>query len=209
MIDTFLFDLDGTLIDSIPSIYKAVGAVIKTLNLPMITKDRIKSLLGISFEAAYRKVYPDFMDKFEDAVRIYNKTLIDELVKDNKLFPSVIETLDTLKRGGIKVGIVTAGSNSIEYTVLRHYKIPHNALVTSDDTEETRPSPKPILLALERLNSRLERTIYIGDDMVDVLQGRNAKVKIGIVLTTHKKEDFETSPDYFFSKISDVLELTK
>jgi pyrophosphatase PpaX len=208
MIDTFIFDFDGTLIDSLPTIYMAVEAVITELKLPALTKERVRSLMGMSFEASFTKAYPEHADKLGTARKIYEKIILGEL-KQNKLFKSTIKTLDAIRQRNFKIGIATTNSRHVLDTLLSHYKIKVDALVTSDDTDETRPDPKPLLLALRMLGSRPENALYIGDDPLDAVQGKNAGVKTCILLHSHKREDFATTPDYAFENIDNLLTLVE
>jgi pyrophosphatase PpaX len=208
MIDTFIFDFDGTLIDSLPTIYKAVGTVIAELKLPALTKERVKSLIGMSFEASFTKAYPDHIDKLERARAIYDRIVLSEL-KRGKLFKSTIKTLDAIRQRNFKIGIATTNNRHVLDALLSHYKIKVDALVTSDDTKETRPDPKPLLLALRMLGSRPENALYVGDDPLDAVQGKNAGVKTCILLHSHKREEFATTPDYAFENIDNLLTLVE
>ncbi|MFH1229054.1 MAG: HAD family hydrolase [Candidatus Aenigmatarchaeota archaeon] len=208
MIDTFIFDFDGTLIDSLPTIYRAVESVIRELKLPAISKENVKALMGMSFEASFTKAYPDHLDKLEEARGLYDKIVLSKL-KQDKLFKSTLKILDAIRQRNFKIGIATTNSRRILGILLSHYKIEVDALVASDDTKETRPNPKPLLLALKMLGSRPENALYVGDDPLDAVQGKNAGIKTCILLTSHKKEDFETAPDYFFENIDDLLTIVE
>jgi HAD superfamily hydrolase (TIGR01549 family) len=208
MIDTFIFDFDGTLIDSLPSTYMAVAAVVQALKLPPISKEKVKSLIGLSFEASFTKAYPEHLGKLDAAREMYEEIIIDAL-KQDKLFKSTLKTLDAIRKNNFKIGIATTNSRHVLDSLLSHYGIGVDALVTSDDTKETRPDPKPLMLALKTLGSNADRAIYVGDDPLDAVQGRNAGVKTCMLLTTHKREDFKTVPDYFFENIDDLLTIVE
>jgi pyrophosphatase PpaX len=209
MIDTVLIDFDGTIVDSREIQHMAIQSVVKKLGLPPVSRDKVGSLMGVSFKSAYARVYPKFMGKYKQSIDEYERIIIADLTKSRRFFPSAVETLRELRRRKLKVGIVTSGSRHIVKAVLDHYEVCYDALVTADDTKETRPDPKPIKLALKLLGSKARNAIYVGNEPLDSLQGRNAKVKTCIVLTTHKKWEFETTPDYFLRNIDDLLTLVE
>jgi pyrophosphatase PpaX len=208
MIDTFIFDFDGTLIDSMPTTYMAVETVVRELKLPAIPKEKVKSLIGMSFETSFAKAYPEHMNKLKSAKELYEKIIISEL-KQGKLFKSTLKILGAIRKNNFKIGIATTNSRHVLDALLCHYGIDVDALVTAEDTNETRPDPKPLILALKMLGSSAGNAIYVGDDPLDAVQGKNASVKTCIVLTTHKREDFKTAPDYFFENIDDLLTIVE
>ena len=177
-IRTLLFDLDGTILDTneliIRSFLDALGnfvpahfgkeQIIPRMGEPL--KEQLQHFSGLEdvsgLLAAYREV---------------NLRLHDEYVRP---FPGVVEVLSRLHRSGIQIGVVTTKvrlttERGLRYTGLLDYIQP-NGIVTFDDVEHAKPHPQPVLKAVDALGADPERTMMIGDSVVDIQSAKAAGV---------------------------------
>ncbi|EFM09578.1 HAD-superfamily hydrolase, subfamily IA, variant 3 [Paenibacillus curdlanolyticus YK9] len=167
-ITTMLFDLDGTILDTneliIQSFLHALEGIvdegfgpqniIPRMGIPL--KDQLQHFSGLEDVAHLALRY-----------REHNNRVHDEYVK---LFPNVIEVLQTLVDRGIQVGVVTTKirqttDRGLAFVGLNDYV---HSVVTIDDVTHAKPHPEPVLRALEELGADPARTMMIGDSVVDI-----------------------------------------
>lgn len=180
-IDTYLFDFDGTLVDSHDSLvevfhgaYASVGVdvpdgyVLRLMRIPLIQ----------GYEELGAPMTKEAMDIFEKNIR----TLLDAefVLKLTKSYEDVLPTLLRLKEKGKQLGIVT--SNNVKHVkdVLRFLNIDEkmfDVIIGNDDTEKHKPNPEPIYKAMEILSLTDKNKIcYVGDALDDKKAAINAGV---------------------------------
>jgi pyrophosphatase PpaX len=171
-----LFDLDGTLIDSGPMIVASMKHAAKTVLGRDISERTLAAAVGgPGLVAQMRNLDPERVDDLVAAYREHNEPLHDEL----EAFWEVVEVLPTLRHEGRRLGIVTA--KRAETVRLAFDRLPEleanfEVVVTSDDTKRHKPSPDPILKALERLGGAPTEAVYVGDSPYDVRAAKAAGV---------------------------------
>ena len=181
MIDTVLFDLDGTLVDSAPGLALAANLQRKKCfleNLPfeqlrevasMGTRGLLKVALKLEQEDL---VYPYFRDRFlED----YRNCMLD----NSHFFPNIPELLDALEQRDIVWGIVTNKSEALSHPLFDYLKINNRSSINvcGDTTPYFKPEPGGLIYAAEQIAKKTEQCIYIGDDERDIIAGKEAGMK--------------------------------
>ncbi|MHC1600093.1 MAG: HAD family hydrolase, partial [Candidatus Methanospirareceae archaeon] len=200
-----LFDMDGTLIDSLKAILSSVKEAARITGLRIPTDTEIKEIIHLPSQLSFRVLYPDkdpaeFDPVFLSLMRSKFKPMIKEV-------PKAKMTLELLREKGIKIAIVTTKDRVSAEAAIRLFRFPYDVLLTAEDTERARPDPEPLLKAINLLNSTAAQTFYCGDTPQDIIQGRRAGVKtIGLTTGLYSKEELEKEkPDFVFDKIEAVL----
>lgn len=205
-IDTVLFDLDGTLINTNELI---IASFLHTLDhyFPNeYTRERVIEFIGPSLHDSFSRLIPDKVEEMTHMYRTFNHEKHDELVEE---YETVKETVIALHEKGYKLAVVTTKRSEtarmgLKLTGLEQY---FPVLVGIDDVENVKPNPEPLLKALGQLNSSPERAIMVGDSQYDVLGGKNTGTKTAAVAWTIKGRDFLESyePDVMLETMSDLL----
>jgi pyrophosphatase PpaX len=177
MLDTILFDLDGTLLDTNELIIESFLHALQYHKLEAVSREAIIGQMG----KPLREQIALFSKRVEveDIVGTYREFNIrkhDEMVL---MFPRVKETLAALHAQGLKLGVVTS---KVRLTVGRGLQLfglePFlSAIVTSDDVSLPKPHPESVLLALSRLNAKPENALMVGDSQFDLLAAHEAGVR--------------------------------
>ena len=206
-IDTGLFDMDGTLIDSSAAILSSVKEAARITGLRVPADKEIKEIIYLPSLISFKILYPDrdpakFDSVFLSLMRGKFKNMIEEI-------PKAKMTLELIREKGIKIGIVTTKDKLSAEESIRSFQFPYDVLLTAEDTERTRPDPEPLLNAIELLRSTPPQTIYCGDTPQDIIQGKRAGVKtIGLTTGLHSKAELEKEkPDFIFDNIDAVLSI--
>ena len=212
MIDTVLFDFDGTIMDTNDVIIGSWQHVYRTLRGEEGDLDYILSTFGEPLEYSMATSFPEV--PMEESVRIYRDWHRARFLDMIKLFPGVTEMLQEIKARGYKTGIASSRlrltlEQGLDKYDLRQY---FDAIVAVEDTANPKPAPDIVLKTLELLEAKPEEAIMVGDSRLDILCAHNAGVPAVLVgwsatLAGKTKEDFAPgeAPDFIIDKPSDLL----
>ncbi|HEX5563926.1 MAG TPA: pyrophosphatase PpaX [Sporosarcina sp.] len=208
-ITTLLFDFDGTLLDTNELIIQTFHTVLNAHYPGRYEREDILPFLGPTLRETFESIDPEKTEQLMAEYRTWNIANHDAFAIE---FDGVSETLRQLKNVGFKMAIVSTKRNDMVMKGLRLMEAEDlfDTIVGLDDVEHAKPHPEPLLVAMERLNSTPEETLMIGDNMHDILGGKNAGVRTAGVAWSAKGEQFirEQNPDYVLQHISDLLHIT-
>ena len=212
MIDTVLFDFDGTIMDTNDVIIGSWQHVYRTLRGEEGDLDYILSTFGEPLEYSMMTSFPEV--DVEESVRIYRDWHRERFLDMIKLFPGITEMLQEVKARGYKTGIASSRLRLTLEQGLDKYDLGKyfDAIVAVEDTENPKPAPDIVLKTLELLDAKPENAIMVGDSRLDILCARNAGVQSVLVawsatLAGKTKEDFAPgeAPDHIIDKPGDLL----
>jgi len=183
-----LFDLDGTLIDSVPDLAKALNAMLKELELPTYDEAAIRNWIGNGAAmlvkrglSGNREVEPEpdealFAEAMERFLGHYERVLNDA----TGLYPGVAETLEVLKRRGYTMAVVTNKPSQFVGPILQNLSIDHHfdLIVGGEDLPRKKPDPLPLLHACEALGCSRDKALMIGDSSNDILAAKAAGIPV-------------------------------
>jgi pyrophosphatase PpaX len=207
---TVLFDLDGTLIDSIRLILDSYHHTMATHGLPARSDTDWLAGLGTPLTVQLREwaCDPERMELLIETYREYNIRNHDSMVT---AYPGVVEMVRTIHRAGHRTGLVTSKNRTGALRGLRRVGLEEeiDLIVGADDVTHPKPDPQPILLALEQLGEEAGQTIYIGDSIHDMESGRAAGVATGAVLwgPFDRAHLESTHPTHWLDHPDDVLRM--
>ena len=210
MLSTFLFDLDGTLIDSIELILRSYRHTMRAhrgLEPPdEVWMQGLGTPLWVQFH--HWTEDPAEIEAMVATYRAYNLEHHDELVRP---YEGVVAAVRDLRKNGKTLGLVTS---KIREGALRGLQVAgledgFEVIVGADDVTHPKPHPEPVLKALERLGAPAADTVFIGDSRHDIECGRAAGVKTAAVLwgpfdRTHLAD---LVPDYWLERPEDLATL--
>jgi HAD superfamily hydrolase (TIGR01549 family) len=207
MIKTFLFDLDGTLIQTTEIIIDTFKIIFKKYfpNL-VLTDSEYSNLLGQTLYKTFEFYKEDAQD-IDQMVSDY-RALSNQMIETGlKAYPGAAETLKYLKAKGCKVGVVTSKMRKIatyhlELTGLIAY-IDH--IIGYEDVTEHKPAPEPIIKALAALGARAKTSVYIGDHENDIIAAKKAGVQAcAVTYSMRLSEMLSYQPDYVIDELEHI-----
>ncbi len=216
--EAVMFDLDGTLIDSVPAYYQILDIILTRLHLPPASKEALSDLVKGGKEAV-DKLIPQEMKHRKEELRQEIHKIASEVSpeifrKEVRLIPGVPELMARLSALRIPIGLVTSSHTRTLETKLLPLKNAGidgliDVTITNDDTEERKPAPGPLIECARRLGVSREMSVYVGDSYVDLRAGRAAGMMTIGVLTG--MDDFDTlkseDPDLIVNSVSDLREI--
>lgn len=172
-----VFDVDGTLVDSVEAIANGILSANQEMGLKPISFDTAKSVIGLGFADVVPIVAPELNpEHYQEYIQIYVRYFLqsDPYLK---LFPNVLEFLETLHAAGIKVAVATGKSRKGLDRIFNRMGI-WNYFDDSITSDEGKPKPNPRMLEilLERNNLLPEQAVMIGDTDHDIKFGKAARV---------------------------------
>ena len=175
--DTFVFDLDGTLLDTLPDLVVLTNAALNEQGFPSRTADEIHSFVGNGARALmYQAVPADASPaQAEAAMRRWMELYPVIGNKLTKPYPHMEETLAALAQRGIGLGVLSNKFDQGVHDVIDAY-LPGLFPVQYGECDEIprKPDPTGLLRCIDELGSAPARTAYVGDSPGDVLVSRNA-----------------------------------
>ncbi len=203
-----LFDLDGTLIDSIPLIRESFRYTAKKVLGREIPDEVLLANVGRPLDVQMKLIDPEKADELVRVYREHNHKHHDEWIKPIAGMP---ELLKTLKEYSVKIGVVTSKSRWLAERGLRVCKIDGyiDALVAADDVTNPKPHPEPILKCLKMLRGSADESVYVGDSPFDIQSGKNAGLKtIAVPFGPFTLERLlEAKPDFVAKTTEELKEL--
>ncbi len=186
----YLFDLDGTLLDSDQMIIETFHYLYRVYK-PKDFKPDDKKLItysGPPIRESLKKEFPE-LDQ-EEVLKVWRKESLKNYAIYTKLFPGTLEILSTLVEKKYGVAIVTNKHRNASEEAFKLFGISDLGIysVTGDDVKEQKPSPEGIYIAMKHFGIKnKEDVIYIGDSVYDMWTAENAGVDFGLVSWTPRK----------------------
>jgi pyrophosphatase PpaX len=210
-LSTFLFDLDGTLIDSIELILRSYRHTLRVHRGHEPPDEVWMTGLGTPLWVQFRHFSDDpaEIEAMVATYRAYNLAHHDELVRP---YEGVVDAVRALKRRGKTLGLVTSKTRSGAVRGLELVALADafDAIVGSDEVTQPKPHPEPVLTALQRLGAAAGDAVFIGDSRHDIECGRAAGVKTAAVLwgPFDRAHLEDLRPDYWLERPEDLSLLT-
>ena len=202
-----LFDLDGTLIDSIALLLASVRHAFSTFSGRAPTNDEWIAGIGTPLRSQLRSFVPsdDEVEHLALAYRTFQREHHDRLTT---IYPGTLEAIQTLASAGHPMGIVTSKSNammdrSLAFTGIAPYM---QTTIGCDSCDRHKPDPFPVQLALQELGYSPTEALFVGDSPHDMHAGNAAHVTtIGALWGPFTRAQLEPAhPTHYLERISDL-----
>lgn len=209
-IRTVLFDLDGTLIDSVRLILDSYHHTFAVHGIPPRSDDEWLRGIGTPLTAQFAEWGNDreTLDALIATYREYNLANHDRMVT---AYPGVVDAVAAIKQRGLHTGLVTSKNRNgaVRGLTLARLESMMEVLVCCDEVSNPKPHPEPVLKAVELLGASAAETVYVGDSIHDMRSGRAAGVQTAAVLWgPFGRSHLEgASPDYWLEKPEDLLRI--
>lgn len=179
--DAVIFDLDGTLTDTLEDLRDSVNFALRKLGLPERTLEEIRCFVGNGVRKLIFRSLPDntLPEVEEECLKVFRAHYLGNSLNKTKPYPGIIDALNKIKAANIPIAVVTnktqdAASEIVKFFFGEYFDV----VIGQIDGMAKKPEPDGVWLALDKLGVGRERAVYIGDSEVDCLTAKNAGVPI-------------------------------
>ena len=204
-----LFDLDGTLVDSIPFLLECfTGAAREALGRDVDPND-VRPLVGLPLRMMFERFEPALSDAAAAAcVEAYRAAYLPCVLERSPLFADVLPVLDALERRGVGLGVVTGKTLEGTLRVLEPLGVAHRfgALVGADHGGRPKPAPDGALAAAAMLGVAPEEAVVVGDSLLDVEMALAAGMTaFGVATGTASRAQLAARAHAVLDSLADLL----
>jgi len=215
--DVLLFDLDGTLVDSVPDLALAINQMLNDLAMTEHDEDTIRHWVGNGARTLVERALAASLKLNEkltvtlidDALTIFLQHYQQYLCVKSTLYKDVKAGLLTLKNSGFRLAIITNKPEEFIQPLLNGLGLNDifELLIGGNTLAERKPHPAPLIYAVEQLNVSTKQCLMIGDSKSDILAAKAANIaSIGLTYGYNHGEDLNNyQPQWCFDSFSELL----
>ena len=209
-----IWDLDGTLMDTLQDLYLATNHALRAFGMPERSLDEVRYFVGNGVRRLIQLAVPqgDSNPLFEEVFKEFKAYYVEHCQDNTDLYPGIADTLQALKEAGYRMAVV---SNKLQTGVDELHKEYFSQYIDVAIGERQginrKPAPDMVLLALQELGTDKEEAVYIGDSDVDIMTARNSELPCISVLWGFRDRDFllEHGATTFARQPGDIIDLLK
>ena len=208
------FDLDGTLVNSLPGLANAVDATLQSIGLPAAGEERVSHWIGNGATTLIQRALiwagkTLTESEINQLRQVFDKHYEQTIESGSQLYPNVLTTLAMLKQHNIPMALVTNKPSQFVAPLLKQLGINHyfNTLIGADDVIIKKPHPAPIYLVLSQLGLRAEEFLFVGDSRNDIEAAKAAHCPTAAMTYGYNygKPITLSQPDYVLDDFADIL----
>lgn len=212
-VNTILFDLDGTLLDTAPDLAGALNQLRINHHLTELPLPVIRPTVGYGSRAMLKlgfnvdENHPRYTSLLEEFLALYQV----QLTKQTKLFPKMEQVLKHLEDQHIPWGIVTNKPSRFTFDLLKALKLEHRAacIICGDSLSKRKPDPDQILHACQLLKQEPSTCLYVGDTSIDVIASKAAGTKSLVALygyISHDEDPYSWKADGYVQEPIEIID---
>ena len=203
-----IFDVDGTIADSVGFFYEIAVEVLSIAGVPPVEKERVYALMRVGDNSPLEKLFPpDYPDAVRTMKRIFDDRMAEWMRRyhdETIAIPGSIELLHDLHACGFRLGIATSSGRALPFLDRWGVRQLFDGIVGREDVEIRKPHPEPVLKCLGHLGLAPQETVYIGDSPIDIQAGKAAgSYTIGVLTGTSPQHILHLeSPDHILPSVA-------
>lgn len=191
--DNFIFDLDGTLLNTLNDLAASTNYALRSAGMPEHSVEDVRRFVGNGVKKLMERAIPDGLEnpKFDETYTTFRRHYLEHSLDTTKPYEGIPEVLAELKRRGKKLAIVSNKFYAATQELAKHF-FPETIQVAIGERENIhkKPAPDTVLEAMRQLGVGKEGSIYIGDSDVDIDTAKNVGIPCISVLWGFRNKDF-------------------
>lgn len=191
--DTVLFDLDGTLLDTLADLADSVNYALRLFNCPAISAEDTRRFIGDGYVKLIERAIPGgienphFAQCLEEFKNHYNRNMMNR----TKPYPGIMELLAELQKRGCRMAVVSNKNDLAVKALAEHYFGAYiQTAIGASAAIARKPEPVSVYMALEELGADKSDAVYVGDSDIDILTAQNAGIPCVSVSWGFRDVDF-------------------
>lgn len=187
--ELIVFDLDGTLVDSVPDIAIAINKMLAALQQATYTEDQVRQWVGNGAEMLIKRALTGILEptevpqKLAQAISLFDQFYSANVCDKSELYLGVIEGLDALKIAGISMACVTNKPEKFTLPLLEQLGLKDyfQFIASGDSYPVMKPDPLPLLEGAKFFSADVTQCLMVGDSINDIQAGKRAEFKTAAV----------------------------
>lgn len=211
-----LFDLDGTLVDSVPDLTQAVDRMLVAFGMPAAGESAVRQWVGNGAQMLVKRALagqltvPEQEDaRFNDAYQLFLQFYAESTADKSVLYPGVLECLQKLKALQIKMAVVTNKPMQFTTPMLAGFAIDayFDVVLGGDSLAVKKPAPEPLWQAMKKLDVDVADTLMVGDSVNDLQAARAAGCPVVCVPYgyNHGEDIADSKPDLLVERLDQLI----
>lgn len=191
--DTYIFDLDGTLLNTLTDLAASTNYALRSAGLPEHSVDDIRRFVGNGVKKLIERAVPDGLDNpnFDDVYATFREHYLLHERDTTKPYPGIIEMLERLKMMNKNIAVVSNKFYNATQSLCRHFFGEYVSVAIGErENIRKKPAPDTVIEALNQLGAGRENAVYIGDSDVDIATACNSGLPCISVLWGFRDKDF-------------------
>ena len=208
--ETYIFDLDGTLLSTLNDLAASTNYALRWAGLPERSVEEIRMFVGNGVKLLMERAIPDGINnpKFEETYAKFREHYMEHNLDTTRPYDGIPELLRELKGRGKKLAIVSNKFYAATQELAKHF-FPDTIEIAIGERDNIRkkPAPDTVLEALKQLNASKAGAVYIGDSDVDIMTAKNCELPCISVLWGFRDKEFliKHGGNIFVDKPSEIL----
>ena len=208
--ETYVFDLDGTLLETLKDLAASTNYALRTHNMPEHSIEDVRMFVGNGVKKLMERAIPNGIEnpQFEEVYATFRQHYLEHNLDTTKPYEGIPELLAELKARGKKLAIVSNKFYAATQELARHF-FPDTIEVAIGEREniKKKPAPDTVIEALRQLGASKETAVYIGDSDVDIMTAKNCDMPCVSVLWGFRDKEFlmEHGATFFVEKPCQLL----
>lgn len=192
---TYIFDLDGTLLDTLRDLAASVNFALRSHSMPEHSIDDVRHFVGNGVRLLMERAVPQGTKNplFDAAFNTFRQHYMQHSLDTTQPYPGIVDTLHTLRSRGCRIAVVSNKMMAATQALCRHF-FPDTVEVAIGEHEaegiRKKPAPDTVFAALRELGTGPEGAVYVGDSDVDILTAHNSQMPCISVLWGFRDRDF-------------------
>jgi HAD superfamily hydrolase (TIGR01509 family) len=203
-----IFDSDGTLVDTLDLIVAAYNYAVE----PVFGKTFSEAQVSALFGPPMRRILANVLrpSAVNDAVNRYHAFYRQHFHDHVRVYPGILEVLTAIQKSGRKLGVLTGAGRVAAEVTLQYAQLSEffQTLVTGDDVTHPKPDPQGLRMAISQIGEIPEKTVYVGDNVVDLEAAKRAGARSAAALwgSRHRDELTMWRPNYILREPSQITQ---
>lgn len=210
MIKAVVFDLDGTLLNTLDDLKESTNFALRKFNYPERTLEEVRCFVGNGVRKLIERAVPEDCKNIDECLEVFKNNYSENMYNHTQAYNGILKILEELHKDKVKIGVVSNKFDSAVKDLCKKYfgDLVDTAIGQNDDVPK-KPAPDGVLKAMKILGSDKNSTIYAGDSDVDVQTAKNAGLKCIGVTWGFRTKDYLKGADFIVDSPDEILKIVR
>ncbi len=214
MYKAVIFDLDGTLLDTLQDLADSVNEMLRNFSCPERSLDEIRQFVGNGMKKLVERSVSESFDKndFDSAYELFRLSYGKNMQNKTCPYNGIVNCLEELKNLGVKVAVTSnKNDDAVKNLCKKYFGELVDFAVGVKEGISPKPDPQMVFSAMEEMNVSKENCIFVGDSDTDIITAKNAGLKsIGVLWGFRDRETLEKNKaDFIISCPDEIITIIK